>query len=647
MKRAQYLAIAGLGLVCMLTAVGALADQEPNDDYASAEQMPGGTVTGTVTLDTDEADYYKFTVSEGQYITVTFKADTGGDFLYGTLSDWDEWTIIELKSKDNVVDSGTYHTSNETVKATWYLYVDSDTEGGNYEFTVTLTDQDDGGLGKDAGGAVEFSDPIDADATVSGLLADADEEDWYRFQAGEGDIIKVTLTSDSDADFIYLDLVDWEDWTIFELKSKDIVMAEDVWYTALEGTTAYWYLRVHMDTDMGNYQLTLEVGHQDDADTGTEAPGDHATAMELAAGTWTGHLEDEDDADCYKFQMGEGDRVHVTFSSDAAGDFLYMELADWEGWTLWELGSKDSVEVEERYLTANETQVTWYYLVVGMDTAPGGYEMAFEVVRQDDAGSGEDVPGTDAEGHIVQAGTYTSWVGDDDGADAYRIAVEAGWTVTVTLTNQGGFAAEAGIIGESGMAPLETLSSKDGTVATWEGIIEIPTAADGYLYVVVAPGNPLEWMPGAYQLEVAIVTTPADTEPPQMVMDKEPTKMVEGKAKTISVTATDNEGIEDVTLYFRIDDEVVWNELAMTADGDTWSATIPKVASMDAVEMEYVIVAWDTAGNNVTYGDWTTPKAMKVTEPPEDDGPGFGVMLAVAALAALTAVLVGRRGRRA
>ncbi len=644
-RRALFLAVVGLGLVCMLTAVGALADQEPNDDYASAEALPAGTVTGTLTYDTDEEDYYRFTVSEGQSIDVTFKAGTGQDFLYGILSDWDEWTIIYLKSKDNVVDSGTYHTSNETAEATWYFYVESDTEGGDYEFTVTLTDQDDGGLGKDAGGAMEFADPIATGATVSGLLADADEEDWYRFSAGEGDIIEVTLTSDSDADFIYLDLVDWEDWTIFDLKSKDSVMAEDVWFTALETTTSYWYLRVHMDTDLGNYDLTLLVGHQDDADTQTEAPGDQASAMELAAGTWTGHLEDEDEADCYKFRMGEGDRVHVTFSSDAAGDFLYLELVDWEGWTLWELDAKDSVEAEGWYWTANETLVSWYYLVVELDTEPGDYDLAFDVVRQDDAGSGEDVPGTDADGHIVQAGTYTSWMGDVDEADAYRIPVQAGWTVTINLTSQSTVPAKAGIIGDSGVAPFETLSSKDGTTATWEGIIDIPGAADGYLYVVVAPGDPSSWEPGAYQLEVAIVTTPADTEPPQMVMAKEPTKLEEGKAKTISVTVTDNEGIEEVTLYYRIDDEVVWSDLAMTADVDTWSATIPKDASLEAVTMEYVIVAWDTAGNNDTYGEWTSPKSMKVTQP-EDETPGFGALVAVASLAALAVGLTRRRRAR-
>ncbi len=100
-----------------------------------------------------------------------------------------------------------------------------------------------------------------------------------------------------------------------------------------------------------------------------------------------------------------------------------------------------------------------------------------------------------------------------------------------------------------------------------------------------------------------------------------------------------------MTLYYRIDDEVVWTELAMTADVDTWSATIPKDASLDAVRMEYVIVAWDTAGNNDTYGEWTSPKSMKVTQP-EEEVPGFGVLVAVASLAVLAAGLTRRRRAR-
>lgn len=643
-KRALLLAVVGSVLVCLMTALGALADQEPNDDLAGAETLPGGTVTGTLTYDVDETDCYKFTVSEGQTIAVTFKASTAGDFLYGSLVDWEEWSILDLESKGDVVASGTWHTSNETEEATWYFCVESDTEGGSYEFTITLTDQDDGGLGKDAGGGMEGADPIEPGTTVTGLLADDDEEDWYRFRAGEGDIISVSLTSDSDADFLYMDLVDWEDYTTFQLESKDSVVAEDSWYTARETTTVYWYLRVHMDTDMGEYDLALQVDHQNDAASQQEAPGDTATALELAPGTYTGHLEDEDEADVYKFQMGEGDYVHVTFSADTAGDFIYLGLVDWEDWGVWSLSSKDSVEDEGSYWTANETEVAWYYLVVEMDTEAGDYHLDFEVARQDDAGEGEDAPAEEAKGRILQAGAIDGWMGDADGADAYRIPVQAGWTVTVNLTNQASVAAEADIIGDTGVGTIQVITSKDGTVATWTGIIEIPTATDGYLYVLVRPGDATKWVPGAYHLEVTVVTTPADTEKPQIVMAKEPTKVEQGKAQTFTVTVTDNEAIDRVSLYFKIDDEVTWREMAMTADGTSWSATVPNNATMDAAKLEYVIVAWDAAGNSQTYGEWTSPKSMKVTEPPEDD-PGFGALAAVVVLTILAAGLAGRRGR--
>ena len=56
MKRALLLAMAGLSLMCVMTAVGVLADQEPNDDYANAEVLPSATVKGRVTIDTDESD---------------------------------------------------------------------------------------------------------------------------------------------------------------------------------------------------------------------------------------------------------------------------------------------------------------------------------------------------------------------------------------------------------------------------------------------------------------------------------------------------------------------------------------------------------------------------------------------------------------
>jgi hypothetical protein len=108
------------------------------------------------------------------------------------------------------------------------------------------------------------------------------------------------------------------------------------------------------------------------------------------------------------------------------------------------------------------------------------------------------------------------------------------------------------------------------------------------------------------------------------------------------MTVTDNIGIKDVTLYFKIDDEVTWSTLNMTQDGSKWVATIP-AATMKGKTLHYYVLARDTSNLGEFYGTDAVPRSLSIKEA---KSPGFGAAAAVAAAAMGAALAVASSRRR-
>ncbi len=569
--------LALVGTVLLLCTGAALADQEPNNDFGSAEDINEGTHTGTVDTENDSEDYYKFTVNPSDIIHVTFKADTGQDNLYLNLYDWDQYTVFPLESKQDLVVEDYYYTANETESHSWYIEVESDTEAGGYEFTLSIGSQDDAASGRDAAGSYGGAYEIELGSAQGGHLEDLDDYDYYRFWAGSGDIIKVTFKSQTRDDKLYAELHDWDQYSIFDddLESREGNVVSDMYYTANETDENWWFVVVSLDTDPGDYEVTVEITHQDDAGSGDDAGGDYAEAHVIVPGTYTGHLEDEDDYDYYRFQAGEGDIIEVTFSSDATDDDQYLELEDWDKYNVWTLDSREAQEVADSHYTANETQTVWWFLYVWLDTGPGGYEFTLTIDHQDDAGTGTDIIGDCGLAHELTDGTYEGVLGDLDEVDAYKVAVEEYWTLYVNLTNGQSADCTVAIVGDCGLgSTIGTLTSKLGTTARGSWTAPEGTAQGSFWALMVE--FDAGWEPGTYTLEV-FVEIPVDTEAPSLTVT-DPTEANEGEDLVVTTTATDNVGVLSVKLYFAIDDDIVYNEVEMTLVGNDYKATIPGTA---------------------------------------------------------------------
>ncbi len=850
--------VAGLALV-------AAADQDGNDDFASAEAITPGIHQGSLTDTVDEMDYYKFTVVAGQSIHLTLNSSVAGDFVYLTLYDWDEYSIFELKSKDSVEAYDAFFTANETGTQTWYAHLWMDTAPGDYVFELALVDANDAGTGTDAGGDIATAIPIGDGVVVGGHVEDLDDYDYYAFVAGSGDVITIDFTSESTTDDIYLVLYDWDTSEIFDINTRSGVTVTDTWWTQNETLERAWYVKVMLDTGPGDYSLLLTITHQDDGGSGDDAGGSFGTAQLIGDGTFTGHLEDDDSEDYYAFWAGSGDIINITFVSQsldddiylylfdmaqdtllslqtkldmtvkdvyytknetavalfyievmmdtdhgdyelvvelihqndaglyddapedllaapailpglhqghlededdfdvfkvAAGtgdmltvtftsgsmdDYTYLELVRGDDTVYWTLESMGGSSATKRYYTSNETPPLWFYVRVWMDTSPGDYTFDLSVERQDDAGMGKDATEACEAAFLVENGVVDGHLGDLDTMDVYRVEVMGGWMVYLNLTNKQPVSMSAAIVGDCGAGTvIGTVTSMNGQVGrgSWTVPLNVTKGSFWHIRVTAASGK----VPDAYQFELFVKETPPDQETPMitfsdppgaqsgqpltitavvtdnvMVLDvmlyfkiddevtwhvqgmtkatgnnytatipgasingtnlrfyfiardtsmndrshgseanprtvsiippdavppqltyKPPSQVEKGKDFTFTVEATDNVGVEDVTAYFKVDDEITWHELKLTMGDGKYTGTIPS-ASLEGKTLHYYIVVKDAAGGTATYGTETAPKSLAIKK--KDDGPGFGAALAAAAVATAL-VLAARRRRR-
>ncbi|MHA1770034.1 MAG: hypothetical protein ACTSXS_00395 [Candidatus Thorarchaeota archaeon] len=86
-----------------------------------------------------------------------------------------------------------------------------------------------------------------------------------------------------------------------------------------------------------------------------------------------------------------------------------------------------------------------------------------------------------------------------------------------------------------------------------------------------------------------------DTPPGMGALSITPTSPTSSDSVNVSVTVLDDGTIENVTLYYRVN-AGSWNNLSMTANGDTYWALIP--AQPDGSNVSYYVVAFDNLGQS-------------------------------------------------
>jgi hypothetical protein len=106
---------------------------------------------------------------------------------------------IEIWRSEEVSPGMTVSTRMMTNNTTGGIYfLEAFDGGGPYEFEILSEQQNDAGLGKDAGDRIAEAVKITAGRAIAGELGGLDEEDWYSFSDREGNNILFTTAADGE-----------------------------------------------------------------------------------------------------------------------------------------------------------------------------------------------------------------------------------------------------------------------------------------------------------------------------------------------------------------------------------------------------------------------------------------------------------------
>jgi hypothetical protein len=183
--------------------------------------------------------------------------------------------------------------------------------------SITAADNDDAGYKKDAGTDLpralalypgEFVDDTPGRG-LSGKMSSTDVNDWYFFSVCQGQQIVFTLTPPSGFD---IDLSLWTSGSVRVANSNNSGSAtEMITYTA--SYTGRWYVYLHYVSGSGDGQYTFSVvfSNQNDANSATDAGNTLLAAMLITPGTYYGFVDMNDPYDWYKFQVTNGQGIHL------------------------------------------------------------------------------------------------------------------------------------------------------------------------------------------------------------------------------------------------------------------------------------------------------------------------------------------------
>jgi hypothetical protein len=150
----------------------------------------------------DECDWYRFDIPAGSILKMAlsnYKENSPISFSFRNVDGVEVWRLDDILPGDK---NTTRMLVNNTTGGIYFL--EACDGRGPYEFGIYSEQQNDAGLGSDAGDRISEATKITSQRTITGELGDLDQEDWYTFSLLEKKTIR--FTSDTEGDPLKLSM---------------------------------------------------------------------------------------------------------------------------------------------------------------------------------------------------------------------------------------------------------------------------------------------------------------------------------------------------------------------------------------------------------------------------------------------------------
>ncbi|MEM2875326.1 MAG: PKD domain-containing protein, partial [Candidatus Hadarchaeales archaeon] len=267
-------------------------------------------------------------------------------------------------------------------------------------------------------------------------LGGRDNSDFYKLpQLNAGHSIKVRVKPPGNANF---------DVYVYD-QSKRVVAAattpddSEETLTLRANTTGAYYVEVRRVSNAGNYTFEVEKRQRDVIDG--DAPNRREGSRAIGAGQYSNcYLDDLDRDDFYVFQADANRIIEVGLTAPQDARF-WAELIDRDG---------SLIESSTEHIMVQTTYTGNYYLRIWRESGRGVYSFEVKTYPQNDGGSGGDAGSSTSSAVQLSPSTYTyaggstlgkegvtGWMGKGDECDVYRIPLEAGKSLSVSVQAQG------------------------------------------------------------------------------------------------------------------------------------------------------------------------------------------------------------------
>ena len=260
----------------LLLSATVIGDTEPNDDFATAEQVSAGSYDGALDcgwFSCDDYDYYKVTLVAGQiiYVNVTSTPQTSV-----TLSD-------EQKDAKDYSGTGTSHevfwvtSSSAPSSFTCYIKVHRLNGEGPYDMEVSIVSQNDANSGGDAGDRYDTATLVSDGIRYSGYANSLHyDTDYYAIGIQQGSEVTIDLWSNIEESV--LASIDDEERHYLSALSVEYGAHDNVSFEVSEPQTIY----IQIST-IGTYDFQITLNPIDS----TDGPFDDGAGSDVLSLLWS------------------------------------------------------------------------------------------------------------------------------------------------------------------------------------------------------------------------------------------------------------------------------------------------------------------------------------------------------------------------